>query len=174
MLALLRVAVVNDDRVTVVLFSQTIRRVVTVDGRTRSWPAVFEALYAEHSDGLPSDYLGAAGWVGTNVKRRSLVVLFTSVGDAAAVGALAPAMAAIRRRHRAVLVDIEDPAIVDTVRGEPADEAALCAMASAWSIRARNEELATRLRRGGVEVVRAAADALMVRAVRRYLEIRAG
>jgi uncharacterized protein (DUF58 family) len=107
------------------------------------------------------------------VRRRSLVVLFTSVGDAAGVESLAPALAALRRRHRTVLVDLEDPAVVDTVRHPPADEAELCSLASAWSVRARNEELATRLRRGGVEVVRAAADHLMVKAVRRYLEIRA-
>lgn len=172
LLALLRVAVVNDDRVTVVLFSQTVRKVVVV-AQGRSWPAVFDALYAEHADGLPSDYLGVAAWVAARVRRRSLVALFTSVGDPAGVESLAPAMMALRRHHHAVLVDLEDPAVVEAVRAPPRDEAALCSMASAWSVRARNEALATRLRRGGVDVVRAEADAVMVRTVQRYLEIRA-
>lgn len=172
LIALLRVAVLNDDRVTVVLFSDEIRRVVTVDGRT-GWAGVFEALYAEHSDGKPSDYVGAAGWVAQNVRRRGFVVLFTSVGDAAGVETLAPALALLRRRHRTVLVDLEDPAVVEVLRRGPKDQAELCEMASAWMVRGRNEEMATRLRRAGVEVVRSSADGLMVRTVRRYLEVRA-
>lgn len=173
LLALLRVAMANDDKVTVVLYSQQVRRVVTAGSGPRSWPAIFEALYAEHSDGLPSDHLAAAAWVGGHIPRRSLVVLFTSVGDAAAAPSLTPALAAMRRRHRTVLIDLEDPAVVEAVRREPVDEAGVCEMASAWSVRARNDEAATRLRRQGVDVLRTGADGLMVGAIRRYLELRA-
>lgn len=171
LLALLRVAVVNEDHVTVVLYSRTIRRVIhTGKG---AWSEVFDALHAEHADGLPSDHLAAAAWVGAHVRRRSLVVVFTSVGDAAAAPSLPPALAALRRRHRTVLVDLEDPAVVAAVRRPPTDEATLCEMASAWSVRARNDAAATRLRHQGIDVLRTGADGLMVRAVQRYLELRA-
>jgi uncharacterized protein (DUF58 family) len=171
-LALLRVALANEDHVTLVLFSREVRKAIPVDRRRLDWRSLFLQLYAEHADTDEPDYKNAAAWVHTHVPRRSLVVLFSSVGDAAAREPLARAMGMLARRHRAVLVDLEDPTLAELVRTPPHDPAGAFAVVSAMRMRTRNEGLAAELRALGVEVVRTGAERMMVAAVQRYLELR--
>lgn len=169
-LALLRVAVRARDRVTLVLFSREIRQIVRVDHAAASYRGVFEQLYAEQADVDEPDYRGAAAWCARHVPRRSLVLLCTSVSDALAADQLAFALRALHHRHRAVLVNVEDPGLVELAAAIPTTPAGAYAKVAALAIEARNEALHAELRGSGVEVLSTPAEGLVTGVVQAYLD----
>lgn len=173
LLALLRVAVAHRDHVTLVLFSREIRKIVRVDRHVRGFREVFEQLYAEQADRDEPDYAGVAAWCVHNVPRRSLTMLCTSVSDALAADTLEAALAGLRKRHRPVLVNLEDPALVELAGSVPGDVVGAYVKTGALLIEQRNAALHAQLRAGGVEVLSTPADGLLTGVVRAYLDIKA-
>jgi uncharacterized protein (DUF58 family) len=171
-LALARAAAAWRDVVTLVLFSADIRCVVRVDGRSGAFARALSALTAQHADDAEPDYVSAVGWAMRHVPRRSLVFLFTSVGDALAADAVAEATLTLARRHRPVLVNLDDPGVAELARAVPTDVAAAYAKISALTVDEANEALYAQLRQRRVEVVPSPADRLTVRVLQAFLDAR--
>ncbi|GAB4373452.1 MAG: DUF58 domain-containing protein [Acidobacteriota bacterium] len=172
-LALLRVVVAQQDSATLVLFAQEIERVVRVDRRTRSFRAVFERVYDRRADLEEPDYRAAAAWSATQVPRSSLAILVTSVIDLVGAEELGRALAGLSRRHRALLVNLEDPGLIDLARAVPGDATEAFAKVSALRLLAANRELAARLRARGIDSVSLPASRLAVGVIQRYLDFKA-
>lgn len=176
-LALLRVAVRQNDAATLVLYSRELRRVVRVDKRTRSFRPAFEALHAEHADLQEPDLVPAVAWCARNLPRRSLVLVVTSVLDAQGADRLVRGLGGLAKRHRPVLVNLSDPGLVGIAKSIPDDLAGAAAKTSALTMLGRLKGLATTLRGRGVEVVEVPADRLamgMIEAYFRHKQRRAG
>ena len=103
--------------------------------------------------------------------RRSTVVLFTSVVDLAAAELLRQAMLRLERRHRPILINLEDPELIELARGAPKNVPQAFAKVSALEIQLANRRLATELRHAGVRVVNTAADQLALEALETYLSL---
>ncbi|MFZ5476610.1 MAG: DUF58 domain-containing protein [Myxococcota bacterium] len=171
-LALARAAGAWRDVVTIVLFSREVRCAVRVDGRAGGFARALEALLEQHADEEEPDYAAAAGWCMRKVPRRSLAFLFTSVGDALAADAIAEATVALARRHRPVLVNLDDPGVAALARAIPTDVAGAYAKVSALAVDEANEGLYARLRQKKVEVVPAPADRLTVGVLQAFLDLK--
>lgn len=171
-LHLLRVAHAQHDTATLVLFSKDIRRVVVVDQRTRTFRDVFDRVYADLADLQEPDYGRVAAWVRRRVARRSLVLVCTSIIDLVRSEMLATALVDLGRRHRPVLVDLEDPGLVGVTRGKPSEPLEAYAKVVAMEIREGNRRLAARLKGQGVEMLSLPASELTVGLIRRYLELK--
>ena len=173
LLALLRVAVRARDRVTLVLYSREIRKIIRVDHAVASYRTVFEQLYPEQADLDEPDHRAAAAWCARHVPRRSLVMLCTSVSDALAADQLTRALRGLKVRHRAVLINVEDPGLVELAASCPGSAPAAYAKVAALAIEARNEALHAELRHSGVEVLSTPAQGLVTGAVQTYLDMKA-
>lgn len=173
-IAFARVVLSREDQALLVLFSREVRTVVTVDRHTASFQPVFEALHAEAADADEPDYQRVAGWCAGRVPRRSLAVVVTSVVDPASADRLARALAGLARRHRTVLVNLEDPSVAAAARSVPGDVEEAYVKVSAMRLEADRRALETRLGAAGVDVVTADASRLAMGMIRRYLEIKEG
>ncbi len=173
LLALLRVAVAARDRVTLVLYSREIRKIIRIDHAAASFRTVFEQLYPEQVDLDEPDHRAAAAWCARHVPRRSLVMVCTSVSDAIAADQLTRALRGLKVRHRAVLINLEDPGLVELAASVPVTGPAAYAKLAALDIEARNEALHATLRRDGIEVLSTPAEGLMTGAVQTYLDLKA-
>jgi uncharacterized protein (DUF58 family) len=171
-LGLLRVTVAQQDSATLVLFGKDVRHVVRVDRRTRSFLSVFERVYDQQAGLDEPDYAAVAAWCARQVPRRSLALVCTSVIDLVGADLLARGMLALGQRHRPLLVNLQDPGLVDHARSEPTDAVGAFAKASALSLLATNDELVTRLRTQGVDVLSLPASHLAVGIIRRYLDFK--
>ncbi|HEX6863959.1 MAG TPA: hypothetical protein VF414_14120 [Thermoanaerobaculia bacterium] len=96
-------------------------------------------------------------------------MLFTSVVDLAAAELLKGSLLHLGRRHRARLVNLEDPELRALASGEPEDPAQAFAQVASLEILLANRRLARHLRRGGVRVVSSPADRLALEALEAYL-----
>jgi uncharacterized protein (DUF58 family) len=114
-------------------------------------------------------YDTAAELVSNLESRRSTVVLFTSVVDLATAELLKESLLYLRRRHRPLLVNLEDSELQHLALGMPerADEA--FAKVSAMQILLENRRLAKGLRRSGIRVVSTPADRLALETLDAYL-----
>ena len=168
-LALTRIAASRGDRVTLAAFSDRVERSVRVHSGHRSIHAAYGALYdLETRLAEPAFDLAAETAMALEV-RRSTVVLLTSVVDLAAAELLRRAVLRLERRHRPILINLQDPELVALAVGEPQSAEDVFAKVSALDILLANRALAAKLRHAGIRVVNTSADRLALEALEAYL-----
>lgn len=172
-LALLRVVVAQQDSALLVLFGHGVRRVVPVDRRTRSFAPIFEAVFDEQPELGEPDYADVAAWCARQVPRRSLAMMCTSVVDLVTADVLASALIGLTARHQPLLVNLQDPALIEIARSEPEDARGSYAKTTAMGMLAANRELEARLRASGVDTIGLRASRLAFGVIQGYLDAKA-
>ena len=172
-LALLRVVVAWNDSATVVLFDREIRQLVRVDHRTRGFAPIFARVHAEAASLDEPDYHGVAEWCARRVPRSSLAIVLTSVIDLAVADRLGDALRGLARRHRPLLVDLQDPGLHQLANGVPEDLVGAYAKGSAMRLVEANASLAVHLRAAGIDTLGLPADKLAFGVLQRFLELKA-
>src|SRR5438093_1122325 len=156
-LALTRVAVSRGDRVTLIGFSDRIERVVRVRSDQRTVAAAYRALYDLEARLTEPAYDLAMEAVSAAESRRAVVVFLTSVVDLAATELLRESLLGLGRKHRPLLINLEDPDLVRLAVGVPTSLEEAFAKASSLEMLLANRRLGRRLRRAGVAVAVAPA-----------------
>jgi uncharacterized protein (DUF58 family) len=159
-LALTRVAASRGDRVTVMAFSDRVERTVRVRGGARSARVAYRQLFDLPARLVEPAYDLAAEQARQSESRRALVLMLTSVTDLAAAELLREALLTLRRRHRPLLVNLEDPDLAELAFGRPRDVEEAFAKVSALEIVLANRRLGRTLSGHGIPVVTAPADRL--------------
>jgi uncharacterized protein (DUF58 family) len=173
-LALMRVAVSRGDRVTVVGFSDRIERLVRVRSDPRAIASAYRALYDVEARLTEPAYDLAVETISSIESRRAAVVLLTSVVDLAATELLREALLGLGRRHRPLLINLEDPDLVRLATGMPDSPEEAFAKTSSLEMLLANRRLGRRLQRAGIAVVAAPADQLAWKTLVAYLGLWAG
>lgn len=173
-LALTRVAAGRGDRVTVTAFSDRIERTVRVRAGSRSAGAAYGRLFDLEARLVEPAYDLAAEHAGQSESRRSLVLILTSVTDLAAAELLREAVLGLRRKHRPILVNLEDPDLAALARARPDSTEAAYAQVSAMEILLANRRLGRRLQKSDIPVATAAADRLAWETLSVYLRTALG
>lgn len=168
-LALMRVAVGRGDRVSLVAFSDRVERSLRVRGSARGVSAAYAALFDLEARLAEPAYDVAVETVTELEPRRATVVLLTSVVDLAAAELLQEALARLRRRHRPILVNLEDPEVSKLALAAPETAPEAFAKVAALEILLANRRLGVQLQRAGIRVATTAADQLAWRALELYL-----
>jgi uncharacterized protein (DUF58 family) len=170
-LALTRIAVARGDRVTLVTFSNRVERVVRVGSGARGVSLAYRQLYDAEARLTEPAYDLALEHAARLESRQATVVLFTSVLDLASAELLQRALSELRRRHRIVLVNLEDAELARLAWEAPRSTLEAFAKVSALEILLANRDLGFRLRRAGIRVASAPADGLALEALETYLEM---
>jgi uncharacterized protein (DUF58 family) len=168
-LALTRVAVSRGDQVTLVAFSDRIERTVRTRSGSRALALAYGALYDIEARPTEPAYDVAVEAVSSLESRRATVVLLTSVVDLAAAELLREALVGLARRHKPILINLEDPGLVRLAVGVPATVEEAFAKVSSLEMLLANRRLAQRLKRAGILVAAAAADQLAWKTLEAYL-----
>lgn len=168
-LALARVAAARGDRVTLLAFSDRVERLVRVAAASRGLTEAYEALYDLEARFAEPAYDVAAEQAYELETRSATVVLFTSVVDLAAADLLRGALLRLERRHRPLLVNLQDPELQALATGSPDSPEEAFAQVATLEILLANRRLGRRLRRAGIRVVNAPADRLALDTLEEYL-----
>jgi uncharacterized protein (DUF58 family) len=170
-LALTRVAAARGDQVTIIVFAGRVLRSVRVRSGGRGAWAAYEALYDVEAElAEPAYDLAAEAAFGVE-PRSATAVLFTSVVDLAAAELLRESLLRLGRRHRALLLNLEDPELRALAADPPTTPAAAFAQVASLEIQLANRRLSRHLRRGGIRVINTPADRLALEALEAYLAI---
>jgi uncharacterized protein (DUF58 family) len=170
-LAVVRVAAARGDHVSLAAFDNRVRRVARIRGGGREVSAAYRTFYDLEASLNEPAYDVACDLVASLERRSTTVMLFTSVIDLAAAELLTRTLQRLRRHHRPLLVNLEDPVLGRLALGRPDNPAEAFAKVAGLGILLANRRLASRLRRSGVRTAAAPADRLAVRAVEGYLAL---
>jgi len=170
-LALTRVAAARGDQVTILAFAGRVLRTVRVRSGGRGAWAAYEALYDVEAELAEPAYDLAVEAAFDVEPRSATAVLFTSVVDLAAAELLRESLLRLGRRHRALLLNLEDPELRSLAADPPATPAAAFAQVASLGVKLANRRLSRHLRRGGIRVVNTPADRLALEALEAYLSI---
>jgi uncharacterized protein (DUF58 family) len=170
-LALTRVAAARGDQVTILAFADRVLRSVRVRSGGRGAELAYSALYDVEARLVEPAYdLAVEATFGLE-PRSATAVLFTSVVDLAAAELLRESLLRLGRRHRALLLNLEDPELRALATDPPGTPAAAFAQVASLEIQLANRRLARHLRRGGIRVVNTPADRLALEALEAYLAV---
>lgn len=121
---------------------------------------------------VESDWRAMASAIALRARRRSLVVLLTDLNAAALDEGLLPVLPQLSAKHHLLVAAVSDPR-VDQMAAGRSDAAAVYDAAAAERSRNDRGAIATRLRRGGVEVVDAPPTELAPALADHYLAMKA-
>jgi uncharacterized protein (DUF58 family) len=170
-LALLRLAAGRGDRVALLAFSDRVERRVRVHAGGAGVRAAYAALYDVEAR-LAEPGFDLAVDTGLQLEpRRGVAVLFTSVIDLAAAERLQGALLRLQRRHRTLLVNLEDAQVGRLAASSPARPPEAFAKVAAMEILLRNRRLARELGRSGILAVSTTADQLALDALDAYMSL---
>ena len=160
------------DRVDLLAFDREVRAAVEAVGREDVLPRVVDAMAVLEPALVEADGRRLVGEVLRRTRRRSLVVLFTSLDAAPLEEGLLPVLGSLTARHVVLLAAVGDPRVEEMAAGGGSADAVYDA-AAAERARAERGRLTALLRRRGVEVVDAPPETFAPAVSDAYLALKA-
>jgi uncharacterized protein (DUF58 family) len=121
---------------------------------------------------IESDWRAMIATILRRTRRRSLVVLLTDLNATALDEGLLPMLPQLSAKHHVLVAAVADPRVEQLAAGR-SDAAAVYDAAAAERARNERRAIASRLRRGGVEVVDAPPNEIAPGLADRYLAMKA-
>jgi uncharacterized protein (DUF58 family) len=140
------------DRIDLLAFDREPRAAVESVGREDVLPRVVDAMATLEPALVEADGRRLVAEVLRRTRRRSLVVLFTTLDPAPLQEGLLPVLTSLTARHVVVLAAVGDPRVEEMAAGGGSAEAVYDA-AAAERARSERRRMTALLRRRGVEVV---------------------
>ncbi len=160
------------DRVDLLAVDREVRAAVKGAGRDELLARVVDAMALLEPALVESDGRLLVSEVLRRSRRRSLVVLFTTLDAAALQEGLLPVLSSLTSRHTVVLAAVGDPRVEQMLRGR-GDVEAVYDAAAAERARADRRRTTALLRARGVEVVDAPPEAFAPAVADAYLALKA-
>ncbi len=167
------VALHQGDSVGLLCFSDKIESYVPVRGGTAQMNRLLHAGFDRFPSLKQTNYDEAFLYFSRNCRRRSLVVLVTSVIDDVSASQITGYLRTLRGRHLPVLALLRDRAVFDFADNPSMDESVLYRSAAAAQLLVWRHEVIQRLGNAGVLNVDAFPDMLTTPLINRYLEVKA-
>ena len=160
------------DRVDLLAVDRVTRAAVEGAGRDELLARLVETLSGIEPSLVETDARLLVGEVLRRARRRSLVVLFTTLDAAPLSEGLLPLLPSLTHRHTVLLAAVGDPRLEAMLVGR-GDVAAVYDAAAAEQARSERARTTALLRRRGVEVVDAAPESFAPAVADAYLSLKA-
>jgi uncharacterized protein (DUF58 family) len=168
-----QVALDHGDRVGLLAYDRRVRVWLPPRGGASTVHRLIRATYDLRPTLEEPDHVLALKYLSERVRRRSLVVLLTSVQDEPTADLAAALVHALAHRHLAVAVWVRDTELEALVEGEVADDAGSYVRAAAAELVGWRERALAALRRRGALAVDVPPEAITSALIHRYLEVKA-
>ncbi|MGS2807817.1 DUF58 domain-containing protein [Nocardia sp. MW-W600-9] len=159
------------DTVDLLAYDRRVRAEVTGAGGHQLPLKLMHTLAGVTPQLVDTDTTGLVRTVISRVRRRALIVWFTSLDGPTVTEHLLPALPTLTKRHRVLIVSVTDPDIAAAAR-DRSTAGAVYTAAAAETVLAERALVQESLRRRGVAVVAAAPDQLPEALADEYLELK--
>lgn len=169
-LLLADVAGVHDDAVGLLVFSDRVD--AFLPPARKSLARLSDALGGVHARLVEPNYPAAFTYLGQQVRRRSLLVVFTDIIDPLASAAIVSQLSRAAERHLPLVVAIRNPDLEAAAALEPVDEAAVYRRAAAEELLQSRAAALAAMQRAGVLVADTRPGDAVPAVVNRYLDVK--
>jgi uncharacterized protein (DUF58 family) len=167
------VALHQGDSVGLLCFSDKIESYVPVRGGKAQMNRLLHAGFDRFPSLKQTNYDDAFLYFSRNCRKRSLVVLVTSVIDDVSASQITGYLSTLRGKHLPLLALLRDRAVFDYADNPSMDDSVLYRSAAAAQLLVWRHELLQRLGNSGVLSVDTFPDTLTTPLINRYLEVKA-
>ncbi len=177
-LMLSHIAARAGDQVGLLAFSDSVKSYAPCAGGSNAAARIVQAGYHLHPEITETNYSNAIEQVGTRVKKRTLIVLFTQVVDDVAAAELLRLLRGLLPRHLPLIVPFRDTevdalAMGETLDTQGSDAAAPYVRAAAAELVSFRDRLIRELKRRGAHILDTSPNDLTPSLINKYLEIKA-
>ncbi len=156
---------IENDRLGFLLFDDDVRKFFP----PRKNRNILSELYDIQPVHIEPDYIRMVRFLNKHFRRRSLILLFTEVGDSLTGERLILALTELVKYGQVTLILLDNPKVLKLSSTPPVDEASFYTHTAALSNLKSKRLLCERIRRMGVDVVRAYSETLNLELVNKYL-----
>ena len=172
MLLLSRVALKNGDLVGVHAYGERPRAWVPPAGGMRQMARLKHGLATLDARPEETNHVLGLHKLVSQLKRRSLVVVFTEFGDATTAELMVEYLGHLARRHLVIFVALDDPAIEEPFERVPSEPADLAAATIAGGMRQDRQRVLRRLSRMGIDVISGPPGPAALSLLARYVHVK--
>jgi uncharacterized protein (DUF58 family) len=163
----------SGDKLGMMAYGRGIQQLLPPGSGASHLRLLIDMLSQTKSEAAEADALGAVARLKNLQQRRGLIVWITELVDSAGRPEIAAAAAELVRRHLVVLVVLKHPELEELASRVPRSREEMYHSAAAQEMLERRRETIAQMERQGVLVVETTAEEIGVRAVSKYLEVKA-
>ncbi|MFN9301645.1 MAG: DUF58 domain-containing protein [Candidatus Kapaibacterium sp.] len=172
-LVLANIAIQKQDKAGLMTFSHKVATVLPPDRNSKQMFKIQEALYAEKSNFMESDFERLFASVNAYAKQRSLLILFTNMETLSGLQRNIHALQSIARRHLLVIVFFENTELKTMIQSSPDNVEEVYQKAIAEKFAFEKKLIVKELERYGIQPVITSPQNLTVDVLNKYIEIKA-
>ncbi|HEV2354271.1 MAG TPA: DUF58 domain-containing protein [Puia sp.] len=171
-LALLRVALVRQDKAGLLVFADQVGTFLPAGRKTTQMSHILEMLYNQQTKYHESDYERLHAMVRTRITQRSLIVLFTNFESLSGLQRQLPYIRSIARQHLVLVIFFENTGLgqLRAMEAETIEEVYTKTIAEKFAYEKRL--IVKELQQHGISTILTAPENLTVETVNKYLEIK--
>jgi uncharacterized protein (DUF58 family) len=163
----------SGDKFAMMAYGREVQQLLPPGAGATHLRLLIDLLSQTRSEAAEADHLNAVARLKTAQRRRGLIVWITELVDSAGKPELVVAASELVRRHLVVLVLLKHPELEALAAREPKTREEMFHSAAAQEMLERRRETVAQLERQGVLIVETTAAEVGIRAVSKYLEVKA-
>jgi uncharacterized protein (DUF58 family) len=163
----------SGDKFAMMAYGREVQQLLPPGAGAAHLRLLIDLLSQTKSEAAEADHLNAVARLKTAQRRRGLIVWITELVDSVGKPELVVAASELVRRHLVVLVLLKHPELEELAAREPKTKDEMFHSAAAQEMLERRRETIAQLERQGVLIVETTAAEVGVRAVSKYLEVKA-
>ncbi|WP_027001837.1 DUF58 domain-containing protein [Hugenholtzia roseola] len=172
-LTLSNIALKKSDRAGLITFSEQIDTVLPAEQKAGQLGKISNALYAQQTNFMESDYEKLYHTLQYTTKGRALMLLFTNFESLSALERVLPILRKISRKHLLVVVFFENTELLDYAQEESKHLLGVYQQTIAHKFVLDKRIIAEELRRHGIQCILTKPQDLSVNTINKYLELKA-
>jgi len=173
-LVISNLALKKEDRVGLISFSENLRTNIPADKRPDQLRRLLEGLYRQKTGFLEANFDSLFQFVNRKISRRSLLMLFTNFESESALRRVMPLLRRLARKHLLVVVFFENTELLPSQDAKPAaDLKQVYERGIMRNFVLQKQKMVRELKQHGIEAVLTPPEELSVRAINKYLELKA-
>ena len=171
-LAVCHIAIKAGDHAGLLTFSNKLSTILMPSKRSGQMPMIMEALYAQRTRYMDSDYELMTKYIKTKIRRRSLILLFTNFETLTSFRRQIKTMKRLGQMHMVVVFFFENTELTEQMAKPTKGLKDIYTKAVAEEVTAHKHVMIQELRSNGIFGVMVKPNELSLKAINKYLEIK--
>jgi uncharacterized protein (DUF58 family) len=166
------VAIKKDDQAGLITFQQKVSNIIPASKRGKQMMLIMEALYHEKTAFRESDYSSLSMAVSRNIKRRSLLLLFTNFETLSGMMRQLPYLKQMARNHLLVTIFFENTEMTALLNASVNKTKQIYKKAIAEKLAYEKRLIVKELQYHGIHVILTPPEDLTINTINKYLELK--
>ncbi|RIV27457.1 DUF58 domain-containing protein [Fibrisoma montanum] len=172
-LVLSNIALIKQDRAGILTFSDRVGQLLPADRRTGHMLKILELLYRQKTRFLESDYEALYAAVRTNIRQRSLLLLFTNFETLSAMHRQLPYLRRLAKDHLLLVIFFENTELRSLLDQPATDTEQIYLKTIGEKFAFEKKQIVKELQQYGIQTILTAPQHLTADTVNKYLELKA-